>query len=154
MENADNRLSDTKKTYKEPGLLVIYPAYYAFLGVVTPYFPLWLQDRGLDATLIAQTTALVMIATMLGQLLLPSAALQVGLRRLAIMAAGAALASTSALALTQLESTILGVAAISGLFCGAMLPIADALVLTGQESGWGGMRACGSRSGSFQAPLQ
>lgn len=144
MENADDRPSGTAQTGTERGLLVIYPAYYAFLGVVTPYFPLWLQERGLDAPLIAQATALVMIATTLGQLLLPSAALRVGLRRLAIMAAGAALFSTSALALAQSGAAILVIAGISGLFCGAMLPIADALVLTGQKNGWGGMRAWGS----------
>jgi PPP family 3-phenylpropionic acid transporter len=127
------------------GLLVVYPAYYAFLGVVTPYFPLWLQARELDVASIARITALVMIATTLGQFLLPSVTVRVGLRRLAIAVAGAALVSTSALALAHSGAAILAIASLSGLVCGALLPIADALVLAGQgSSGWGRMRAWGS----------
>jgi PPP family 3-phenylpropionic acid transporter len=146
----DNRREDLSggrfvgRSGERGGLLVVYPAYYAFLGVVTPYFPLWLQDRGLDAASIARVTALVMIATTLGQLLLPSTAVRVGLRRLAIAAAGLALISTSALALSHSGVAILAIAGFSGLFCGALLPIADALVLAGQGGGWGSMRAWGS----------
>ncbi|WP_162792321.1 MFS transporter [Novosphingobium sp. P6W] len=146
MEDADDRRGGVPgaRSGRRGGLLVVYPAYYAFLGVVTPYFPLWLQVRGLDVASIARVTALVMIATTLGQLLLPSTAVRVGLRHLAIAVAGAALVFTSALAGVHSGPAILAIAGISGLFCGALLPIADALVLAGQGGGWGGMRAWGS----------
>lgn len=126
------------------GLSLVYPAYYGYLGIVTPYMPLWLADRGFAGPAIAFAGAIVMMATTLGQLALPSTALRLGLRRLTIFVALLAMLLTAAMGAAHAQGSILVLAAASGVFCGALLPLLDGMVLSFPDTNWGRLRACGS----------
>ena len=121
-----------------------YLAYYAYLGIFTPYISLWLDDAGFASGAIARTTAFVMLATTVGQLLLPPILLKWRLHHVAVGAAAGAVTTAAAMAISDTAAAITIFAIMSGIFCGALLPLVDALALARSTAGWGSMRAFGS----------
>lgn len=118
---------------------LVYGAYYGYLGIVTPFLPVWLDHRGVAAAAIAQSGGLVMILATIGQAAVPALAVRLGLHRMAVLAAALAAIGTGALVLAQGTMAIMATAALAGFFAGALLPLADAtaLGLDGADHGAG-----------------
>ncbi len=127
---------------------LFYAAYFLFGGVQLPYFPLWLESRGLDA----QTIGLIIAAPMLVRILVtPLIAHQADRRRalkaaLAIASGGGALAMTGVTFLDGPVPLLAGVT-VAACFFAPVLALSDAYAITGLKArglAYGPVRLWGS----------
>lgn len=119
-------------------------AYFFFLGTATPYFSLWLAQKGLESHWIAAIATALLIGATMGQALLPFAALRIGRAPALLVTALGGLGCTAALMLAPSPAALLGIALIGALFTGAAIPLIDAIALERASPWYGGIRATGS----------
>jgi PPP family 3-phenylpropionic acid transporter len=111
---------------------LFYAAYFFFGGVQLPFFPLWLEARGLDPRTIGVVVAVPMLARIVAT---PVIARQADRRRalkstLVIASAAATLAMT-ALGLVQGAAAILVIFAVAAVAFSPVLSLTDAYALSG-----------------------
>jgi PPP family 3-phenylpropionic acid transporter len=129
-------------------LAVFYAGLFAVIGIQLPFFPLWLEAKGLTPADIG----LVLAAPMLVRLLaVPAIARiadhQAALRQTLIIASLAATAGCVSIGLSQSFSTILAAVVVTGLAFTPLIPLADAYALKGLgkgAAGYGPIRLWGS----------
>jgi PPP family 3-phenylpropionic acid transporter len=119
-------------------------AYFFFLGTATPYFSLWLAQKGLESHWIAAIATALLIGATMGQALLPYAAVRIGRGPAFVITALGALGCTAALMAAPSPGALLGVALIGALFTGAAIPLIDAIALEIASPWYGRIRAAGS----------
>lgn len=119
-------------------------AYFFFLGTATPYFSLWLAQKGLESHWIAAIATALLIGATLGQALLPYAAMRIGRAPALLVTALGGLGCTGALLLAPSPAALLSVALIGALFTGAAIPLIDAIALERASPWYGWIRAAGS----------
>ncbi|ATX82873.1 MFS transporter, PPP family, 3-phenylpropionic acid transporter [Mariprofundus ferrinatatus] len=129
---------------------IFYAAYFAAMGLVLPFFPIYLDGRGLDAVMIGFMTGLLALAKVvappwIGHLLdrRPQEQAQQFIVLASWMAAFAALLIAFALNLYLLAAIVL----LFGIFWAAVLPLTDGLSVSVSESeraDYGRLRAWGS----------
>lgn len=65
MTHAASAEFETEPPYFGARIALLYSAYFLYLGIYLPYFPLWLQDKGLDATQISIVLSMALIVRIL-----------------------------------------------------------------------------------------
>ena len=125
---------------------LFYVTLYALWGVLLPFFPVWLEDRGLDEAQVGWVFSSLYLASVPGNLLIARNLDRLGGRRV-VMRGGAVLVvlALSCLPLTSSLSAHFTVAAVLGMALGLQTPLVDGLtlLLVGRE-GYGRVRAWGS----------
>src|SRR3990172_2868881 len=113
-----------------------------------PFWPLWLEAKGLDAAEIGVVLALGPWVRVVGNPLIARLADRRGeTRRPLILLALASLASFSLFAVAEGFWALVGVAALSGLWLSAIMPLGDGLTLhlaLARRLDYGRVRLCGS----------
>ncbi|HLB79906.1 MAG TPA: 3-phenylpropionate MFS transporter [Dongiaceae bacterium] len=129
-------------------LSLFYVAFFLVVGVLMPFWPLWLEAKGLDAAEIGVVLALGPWVRVVGNPLIAHLADRRGeTRRPLILLALASLASFSLFAFAEGFWTLFGVAALSGLWLSAIMPLGDGLTLRlalARRLDYGRVRLCGS----------
>lgn len=129
---------------------LFYAAYFAAMGLVLPYFPVYLDGRGLDAVAIGFMTGLLALAKVVAPPwvghLLDRRTQEEGHRFIVIaswLAATASLLIAFSLNLYMLATVVL----LFGIFWAAVLPLTDGLsvsVSEAERADYGRLRAWGS----------
>ncbi len=122
---------------------LVYFGYFFFLGINTPFSAPWLDSRGfgpwvgilLGASLIAKTA---------GQPILSYLAELSGRRTMLLLSAVASAVTTAALILSHNYFAVLGLLLFAGFFIGPILPLTDAVALSGENINYGRVRLWGS----------
>ncbi|MDE2340841.1 MAG: MFS transporter, partial [Alphaproteobacteria bacterium] len=122
---------------------LVYFAYFFYLGINTPFFTLWVDSRGFAAW-AATLGAAALVARTAGQPALSYLAERTGRRMMLIVAAVVAMAATGLLALSTSYLFVLGLIILAGFFAGPVLPLTDALTLSGRGVNYGHARLWGS----------
>jgi len=129
---------------------LFYAAYFAAMGLILPFFPLYLDDRGFDAAMIGLMTGLIALAKVIappwiGHLLDGRSA--AATHRFIIIAS--ALAAITAFSFSLSDHVILFaiIILLFGIFWATILPLTDGLSITVSESDaadYGRLRVWGS----------
>ena len=111
-------------------LSLFYVAFFLVIGVLMPFWPVWLKAKGLDAAEIGVVLALGPWVRVVGNPLIARLVDRSGeTRRPLILLALASLASFSLFAVAEGFWALSGVAALSGLWLSAIMPLGDGLTL-------------------------
>lgn len=129
---------------------VFFAAYFLVVGVYLPYFPVWLEAKGLSAGDIGILIALPMVMRVVFTPLMAVAAGRFALltRAIAVFSVLGALPIVALLVVDEFWA-IFVVIGVSALFWNPILPLAEALTLAGVRRGsvsYGRMRLWGSWS--------
>ena len=126
-----------------------FAAHFAFLGFYLPFFPLWLDSRGLSASEIAIVLALVPLARV--PISLPAGAIADALRERAVMVAVSCGLVAIAMSAHAGADGFLAILVLHAMFAVSWvphLPLVDAIALTGVRRDprvdYGRMRSWGS----------
>ncbi len=115
-----------------PRLAVFYAALFAAFGVQLPFFPLWLEAKGLDARMIGLVLALPMLVRVFA---IPFAARQAdrreALRATLIAASVATVAGYTLLGFAAGPVAIVAACALAAAVYTPIMPLADAYALRG-----------------------
>lgn len=129
-------------------LALFYAAYFAAVGVHLPFWPVWLEGRGLGPTEIGYVLAAAFWPRIVTNVLIPSLADRLGERRRPmILLAGATLAGLLLFALARDFWALLLLSLLTGATWAAVLPLGEAVVLAeakGWELSYGRIRLWGS----------
>ncbi len=127
-----------------------YAAYFAAMGLIVPFFPLWLQQRGIDVAMIGVMSGLLVAGKIVAPPLAgwladrrPPGGLRMMVVAALLLAALVAAGWLVAMPLWLLAAAIL----LFGLLWAATLPLADQLsiaVSEAQQGSYGRLRAFGS----------
>lgn len=126
----------------------LYGAYFLFIGLLTPYWPLWLKAHGLDVTAIGWLVAMTQILKVTTAPMIAQVSDQTGRRRDILL--GAALLSPLAFAffgLAQSALAIFAVTALLHLVLPAIMPLTEQMTLAAARRhglDYGRARAVGS----------
>lgn len=113
-----------------PRLSAFYSAYFLFIGVFMPFFPRWLELRGVDAVAIGIIAGAPLILRVPATFAFGVSADAIGDRRLvAIGLVAAAMASAIALSWAEGFWHLLGATALLAIATGALVPLSDAITL-------------------------
>ncbi len=138
-------------------LSLFYVAYFVVIGVVLPFWPVWLTARGLDGAEIGLVLSLPFWIKLLTNPLVARAADRRGeTRRPLILLAFGSLAGYALFAATAGFWSILAVTALSSLCFTAMLPLGDSLTVrtaAAHRLDYGRIRLWGSLSFILAASL-
>ena len=111
-------------------LALFYGAYFAAVGIHLPFWPVWLEWRGLDAVQIGYVLAAGFWPRIVASLLIPAIADRVGERRRPIILLGAVtLAGVALFALARDFWPLLWLSLLTGATWAAILPLGEALAL-------------------------
>ena len=111
-------------------LALFYGAYFAAVGIHLPFWPVWLEWRGLDAVQIGYVLAAGFWPRIVTSLLIPAIADRVGERRRPIILLGAVtLAGVALFALARDFWPLLWLSLLTGATWAAILPLGEALAL-------------------------
>ena len=129
-------------------LSAFYAAMFAFVGVQLPFWPVWLQGRGLDAGEIGLVLGTVLCCKVLVNPLIAATADRLRARRGAmVVLALAALAAHGALYLSEGFWSLLALAVLGGVAFAAILPLGEAIglaVVYARDLDYGRLRLWGS----------
>jgi PPP family 3-phenylpropionic acid transporter len=129
-------------------LALFYGAFFAGVGIYLPFWPVWLEARGLSATEIGYVLAAAFWPRVVTSLLIPALADRFGTRRRPMIAlAAATLAGVLLFALARDFSSLLLLSMITGASWAAILPLGEALALAEAKRrhlGYGRVRLWGS----------
>jgi PPP family 3-phenylpropionic acid transporter len=142
--DATPSLATSRVVTAPAGLIICYISYFFYLGTATPYYTLWLADRGLNPGSIAMVGTAVLLGATIGQAGLSYCAMLFGLRVTALLASVAALLATVSLYGAHSISSIAAASAVAGLFAGSIIPLIDAMALSRPGIDYGHIRAWGS----------
>ena len=141
-----------------PRLALLYAAIFVLGGVQLPFFPLWLEAKGLDAATIGLALAVPMVVRVLA---IPLAAREAdkrdALRAALMVATGASVAGYLLLAFAEGAPAILAAFALASLAYTPVMPLTDAYALKGlgqRGRAYGPVRLWGSAAfiaGNFAA---
>jgi PPP family 3-phenylpropionic acid transporter len=111
-------------------LALFYGAYFAAVGIHLPFWPVWLQARGLTSTEIGYVLAAAFWPRIVTSLLIPSLADRGGERRRPmILLAAVTLVGLGLFGLARDFPALLALSLITGATWAAILPLGEALVL-------------------------
>ncbi len=110
-------------------LSACYAAYFAFLGVATPYFSLWLAWRGLSPWWIAAISSAVLVSGTIGQASVGYCAMLLGQKYMMLVAVIVSLLATAGLMLLASPLLLLALASLAGLFAASIIPLSDVMTL-------------------------
>lgn len=114
-----------------PRLALFYAAYFAVVGILLPFWPAWLQSRGLGAQQIGILLALGPWSKLIGNPLFARLADRSGdIKRPLILAAGAALGFYALFALVDGFWALFAVTLLSALCLSAIMPLGDGLAMS------------------------
>jgi PPP family 3-phenylpropionic acid transporter len=129
-------------------LAVYYAAYFAGIGIHLPFWPVWLESRGLGATEIGYVLAASFWPRIVTNLLIPSIADRLGERRRPmILLTAVTLAGLVLFSLAQGFWPLLLLSLLTGATWAAILPLGEALALGEAKRGgldYGRVRLWGS----------
>jgi PPP family 3-phenylpropionic acid transporter len=129
-------------------LALFYAAYFAAVGIYLPFWPVWLESRGLGATEIGYVLAAAFWPRIVTNLLIPSIADRLGERRRPmILLTAATLAGLVLFGLAQGFWPLLLLSLLTGAPWAAILPLGEALALGEAKRGgldYGRVRLWGS----------
>jgi PPP family 3-phenylpropionic acid transporter len=113
-----------------PRLALFYAAYFAVIGILLPFWPAWLQARGLGAQQIGILLALGPWSKLIGNPLFARLADRSGdIKRPLILAAAAALGFYALFALAEGFWALFAVTLLSALCLSAIMPLGDGLAM-------------------------
>jgi PPP family 3-phenylpropionic acid transporter len=113
-----------------PRLALFYAAYFAVIGILLPFWPAWLQARGLGAQEIGILLALGPWSKLIGNPLFARLADRSGdIKRPLILAAAAALGFYALFALADGFWALFAVTLLSALCLSAIMPLGDGLAM-------------------------
>ncbi len=129
---------------------LFYAAYFAAMGLILPFFPVYLSSRGLDTVSIGLLTGLLALAKVIappwvGHLL--DRRPEAELHRFIILASCMAAVSAVAIMLTTYLAALALLILLFGMLWAAVLPLTDGLSVTVSEqdiADYGQLRAWGS----------
>ncbi len=111
-------------------LALFYAAYFAMIGIVLPFWPTWLESRGLTAAQIGVLLALGSWAKLVGNPILTRLADRSGdVRRTLILVAAAALVFQLLFAFARDFWTLLIVTALSAMCFTSIMPLGEGLAM-------------------------
>ena len=118
-------------------LAAFYAAYFAAVGVMLPYLPVWLQSRGADANSIGLILACsIAVRAVSGPVMAHWADRTRQRKTLMVLLAAAATGSFSLFNLAEGVPALLAVAVLFGFFWSPMMPLGESLtLLTAREEG-------------------
>lgn len=113
-------------------LSAFYAAYFIGVGIQLPFFPLWLDAKGLDPRMIGIVLAVPMVMRIVAVPITTRRADRTGALRGAIIAGTVATAvGFVVLGLVEGAAAILAVSIVAALFATPVMPLADAYALRG-----------------------
>lgn len=113
-----------------PRLALFYAAYFAAVGVQLPFWPVWLEGRGLGPTEIGYVLAAAFWPRIVTGVLIPSLADRLGERRRPMIGlAAATLAGFVLFALARDFRALLLLSLLTGATWAALLPLGEAVAL-------------------------
>jgi len=131
-----------------PRLAVFYGAYFAFIGILGPFWPVWLKAKGLGSVEIGMVLAAGIFAKVIANPVIAHLADRRGQRRgIMVLLAAFAAASFSLFGLTGGFWTILPVSVVFFLAWSSILPLGESLtILSARAHGldYGRLRLWGS----------
>jgi MFS transporter, PPP family, 3-phenylpropionic acid transporter len=111
-------------------LALFYGTYFAAIGVYLPFWPVWLESRGLTPTEIGYVLAAAFWPRIVTSFLIPSLADGFGERRRPmILLAGVTLVGLALFSVARDFSALLALSLITGASWAAILPLGEAVVL-------------------------
>jgi PPP family 3-phenylpropionic acid transporter len=111
-------------------LALFYAAYFAAVGIHTPFWPVWLEWRGLDATAIGYVLAVGFWPRIVTNLLIPSIADRLGeTRRPIIVVTAVTLGGMALFALARDLWSLVILSALTGASWAPILPLGEAVAL-------------------------
>jgi PPP family 3-phenylpropionic acid transporter len=114
------------------GLALFYAALFVSIGIQLPFFPLWLEAKGLDAGIIGLVLAAPMVVRLFAVPLLTRLAdSRQALWIALVIASGASAAGTIVLGFTEGSLAILLVFALASVPFTPIMPLAEAYALRG-----------------------
>jgi PPP family 3-phenylpropionic acid transporter len=131
-------------------MAAVYVALFAFAGLHLPFWPVWLESRGLDAVEIGLLIAVGRWVIVIASPIIAQFADRSGERRRPlIVLAVAVLASYALFLVTENYWHFLAVTVLAAVFQGAMVPLNESLTMMGVRAGrvdYGRVRLWGSLS--------
>jgi PPP family 3-phenylpropionic acid transporter len=129
-------------------LALFYGAFFAAIGIHLPFWPVWLESRGLSATEIGYVLAAAFWPRVVTNLVIPALADRQGERRRPmILLAAVTLLGLMLFALARDLAALLALSLITGVSWAAVLPLGEALALREakcHELSYGSIRLWGS----------
>lgn len=127
---------------------LFYAAYFFFGGIQLPFFPLWLETRGLDAQTIGAVIAVPMVVRIIAApLITHQADKRRALKAAIVLSSVAATLAMTVIGLVHGALAILLVYAVAAMAFSPVLPLADAYALRGLSArgrAYGPVRLWGS----------
>jgi PPP family 3-phenylpropionic acid transporter len=125
-----------------------YAAYFLFGGIQLPFFPLWLEARGLDAQTIGFVIAVPMVVRIIATpLITHQADKRRALKGAIVLGSSAAMLAMTGVGLAHGALAILLVYAVAAMAFSPLLPLTDAYALSGLSArgrAYGPVRLWGS----------
>jgi PPP family 3-phenylpropionic acid transporter len=129
-ERSDAVSSDARPDLLAARLALFYGAFFAAVGIHLPFWPVWLEARGLSPTEIGYVLAAAFWPRIVTSILIPVLAERAGARRgPMILMAGATLLGFALFGLARDFAALLVLSLITGASWAAILPLGEALVL-------------------------
>lgn len=138
----------TRPDFLAVRLALFYGAFFAAIGIHLPFWPVWLEARGLSATEIGYVLAAAFWPRIVTSILVPALADRAGARRRPmIVMAAVTLVGFALFGLARDFAALLVLSLITGASWAAILPLGEALVLgeaKRRELSYGRLRLWGS----------
>lgn len=126
------------------GMAGVFFGYFFHVGILTPYWPLWLGAQGASAEAIGTIIALTMVARTLGQPLFSYLADHLGRARVLLWSAVAGAALLVVMPMMGALPAMAAVAVLAAFCLAPLVPVSDALTVSDPRLHYGRVRLWGS----------